>query len=114
MVSQRREEIAGLKQQLLDMLDSELPTSDAGASEAVSRARLVLQGVTRAKGGGPTPARGFDPDPMGTSAYDIEMALLEAENTRLLEEAKVLLMRQAILEELAVQHGIIVSKSGSQ
>jgi hypothetical protein len=38
--------------------------------------------------------------------YDFQLALLEIENNRLRDEAKLLLERQALLEELAEKKGV--------
>lgn len=64
----------------------------------------VLLQVLQMRGDGPSS------DPWLAQEANVEVAMLEAENERLREEAKQLLNKQQKLEELAAKHGVKIRK----
>ncbi len=74
--------------------------------EATNTAKLLLEGVIHAVPGGGT---AYSMDPFSAAEFNVELALLEAENERLREVARVLLLRQQQLEELAAKKEVRVA-----
>ncbi|KAJ9528282.1 hypothetical protein QJQ45_014262 [Haematococcus lacustris] len=122
VVNKAREDISALKAQLAELVAeaSHLqPTSSPAAAaaaasdtvaesqgaEALKQARFLLEGVVAPQ---QRASSVYGMHPHAAAEFNVEQALLEAENERLREAAQILLMRQKLLEELVASKGVKV------
>ncbi|KAJ9528074.1 hypothetical protein QJQ45_005736 [Haematococcus lacustris] len=122
VVNKAREDISALKAQLAELVaeashlhptsppaPAAAATSDTVAesqgAEALKQARFLLEGVVAPQ---QRASSAYGMHPHAAAEFNVEQALLEAENERLREVAQILLMRQKLLEELVASKGVKV------